>query len=427
MRIVGMMSGTSVDGIDVVVVDILESAPLLEPKRRTDGQQQLRPTVPRLLMQQITFTTVPWDQALRQQLFALFHETTTAAALCRANFAVAASFADCVRFVLTEANIAQDSVDLIASHGQTIWHDVLDGKVTSTLQIGDPSVIATRTGITTIGNFRTADVAAGGQGAPLVSLYDWYFLRPEQNPLPTQDGNAVVQSKPWRAVQNIGGIGNVTFLPSHGSNCPPLAFDTGPGNVFIDWAAERATGGEQQFDIDGALAAAGTPSTALLNHCLALPYFAQSPPKSTGRELFDKRLVEEWWTVAQAAGLSAIDFVATMTELTAATIADAYARFATGTIAEVIVAGGGARNPVLLQRLQWQLAQKMGHAVAVRTHAELGIDDKAKEALAFALMGYLTLHGYPGNVPACTGATTEQILGQIAPGNNFHSLLRRLR
>ena len=206
-----------------------------------------------------------------------------------------------------------------------------------------------------------------------------------------------------------------------------MAFDTGPGNVFIDWAAERATDGQQQFDKDGALAAAGKPSIALLDHCLSLPYFDQIPPKSTGRELFDKRLVQEWWTIAQEAGLSAVDFVATMTEVTAATIADAYARFATGTISEVIVAGGGARNPILLQRLQWQLAEKLGRSVTVHTHADLGIDDKAKEALAFALMGYLTLHGYAGNVPACTGATSAQILGQIAPGNNFHSLLRRLQ
>lgn len=426
MRIIGMMSGTSVDGIDVVVVDIVESAPLLEPKRIADGQQQLRPTVPRLSMQQIAFATIPWDPAIRRQIFALFHETTTAAALCRANFVVAEVFAACAQGVLSNANIALSSIDLIATHGQTIWHDILNGKVTSTLQIGDPSVIAARTGVTTVGNFRTADVAAGGQGAPLVSLYDWYFLRPDKTVIASQDATGA-QSEQWRAVQNIGGIGNVTFLPPLESTLPPLAFDTGPGNVFIDWAAEMATGGQQQFDQDGALAAAGKPSKALLDHYLSLPYFQQLPPKSTGRELFDKRLVAEWWAVAQEAGLSALDFVATMTEVTAATIANAYAQFATGLITEVIVAGGGARNPVLLQRLQWQLTQKLDHAVAVRTHAELGIEDKAKEALAFALMGYLTLHGYPGNVPACTGAATEQILGQIAPGNNFHSLLRRLR
>jgi len=419
-----MMSGTSVDGIDVVVADIVESIPLLKPNPISDGQQPLPLTAPQLSMQQVTFTTIPWDQTIRRQIFALFHEATTAAALCQANFIVAECFADCAKSVLREANIAPSSVDLIASHGQTIWHDVRDGKVTSTLQIGDPSVIAARTGITTVGNFRTADVAAGGQGAPLVSLYDTYFLRPAHESVATGE---TAQREAWRAVQNIGGIGNVTFLPPLGSSTPPLAFDTGPGNVFIDWAAEQATDGQAQFDVDGALAAAGKPSATLLNHCLSLPYFEQVPPKSTGRELFDKKLVEQWWRVAEETGLSAVDFVATMTELTAATIADAYTRFAAGSITEVIVGGGGARNPVLLQRLAWQLQSRLGHPVTVRTHADLGIDDKAKEALAFALMGYLTLHGYTGNVPSCTGATSAQILGQIAPANNFHALLHRLR
>ncbi len=420
MRVIGMMSGTSVDGIDVVVADLVESASLLPPNHQPDGQQRPQQSAPAVSMQQLAFATVPWRETHRRQLFALFHEATTAAALCRANFFVAEVFAATAQQLLKETGIEPATVDLIASHGQTIWHDVVAGKVTSTLQIGDPSVIATRTGITTIGNFRTADVAAGGQGAPLVSLYDWYFLRPTG---PT----ANMQDEQWRAVQNIGGIGNVTFLPPHGSEQPPLAFDTGPGNVFMDWAAERATNGQQQFDRDGALAAAGSPSAALLSRCLTLPYFAQMPPKSTGRELFDNKLAEAWWNLAQAEGLSAADFVATMTELTAITIADAYHRFATGLISEVIVAGGGARNPILLQCLGRQLAEKLGRIVPIRTHADLGIDDKAKEALAFALMGYLALHGMAGNVPACTGAATPQILGQIAPGSNFHSLLARLR
>jgi anhydro-N-acetylmuramic acid kinase len=422
-----MMSGTSVDGIDVVVADLVESTSLLPPNHQPDGQQRPQQSTPALSMQQLAFATVPWAETHRRQLFALFHEATSAAALCRANFFVAEVFADTAHHLLKEAGIEPASVDLIASHGQTIWHDVVAGKVTSTLQIGDPSVIATRTGITTIGNFRTADVAAGGQGAPLVSLYDWYFLRPTAPTANARDESNGLIGEQWRAVQNIGGIGNVTFLPPDGSKQPPLAFDTGPGNVFIDWAAERATNGQQQFDRDGVLAAAGIPSAALLSRCLMLPYFAQMPPKSTGRELFDNQLAAEWWTLAQAEGLSAADFVATMTELTAITIADAYRRFATGTITEVIVAGGGARNPILLQRLGRQLAEKLGRIVPVRTHADLGIDDKAKEALAFALMGYLALHGTAGNVPACTGAATPQILGQIAPGSNFRSLLARLR
>jgi anhydro-N-acetylmuramic acid kinase len=324
---------------------------------------------------------------------------------------VAEHFAQTADQVLQHAGIAWSTIDLIASHGQTIWHHVVDGVVTSTLQIGDPSVIAARTGITTVGNFRTADVAVGGQGAPLVSLYDWIFLRPAG---PATAG--------WRAVQNIGGIGNVTFLPPHGNDSAPLAFDTGPGNVFIDWAAAVATAGQQTFDLDGRLAAAGRPAAVLLDEWLKLPYFAQKPPKSTGRELFDNSLVAQWWAVAQQEQLCAADFVATMTELTAASIADAYAHFAPASLAEVIVAGGGARNPVLLERLRWHLTDKLQQPIPVYTHADLGIDDKAKEALAFALMGYLTVHGRPGNVPACTGAKQSQILGQIAPGRNFRQL-----
>lgn len=410
MKIVGMMSGTSIDGIDVVIVDI---------KQQT-------------LIEQLFFTTVPWDQTIRQQLFALFQSSTTAAAICQMNFLVAEAFADAAKTAVAVASIGWDTIDVIASHGQTIWHDVADGRVTSTLQIGDPSVLAAHTGVTTVGNFRTADVAVGGQGAPLVSLYDWEIIRS----LPWQEDLTALPQSPWRAVQNIGGIGNVTFLPSMDNSTLPLAFDTGPGNVFIDWAATEATGGAQSYDVDGRLAAAGTVDPVLLDEWRALPYFTQAPPKTTGRELFDKKLVEQWSVVAHQKGLSPIDFVAMMTELTAATIADAYRRFAPGPLGEVIVAGGGARNPVLMQRLQAQLnlaldenrdlAAHVSPTIPLRTHADLGIDDKAKEAIAFAFMAYRALHGEAGNLPACTGARRAQPLGQIAPGDNFRSLMSSL-
>ncbi|MCB0108271.1 MAG: anhydro-N-acetylmuramic acid kinase, partial [Caldilineaceae bacterium] len=421
MRVIGMMSGTSVDGIDVVVADLVASSatstidaapPTAQVNpARTDESPSAESA---LTIQQLAFTTIPWAEDTRRTIFSLIQETTSAAALCEANFTVAHAFVDALKQVLETAKIPLQSVDLIASHGQTIWHNVSAGKVTSTLQIGDPSVIAARTGITTVGNFRTADVAVGGQGAPLVSLYDWYFLRP---PVIAQ-----AESIHWRAVQNIGGIGNVTFLPPWGCTDMPLAFDTGPGNVFIDWAAAEATAGTQTYDHDGQLARDGYVSEPLLQRCLSLPYFQQVPPKSTGRELFDNKLVAEWWAVAQQMGLSPTDFVATMTELTAVSIAEAYARFAPGTVAEIVVAGGGARNPVLLDAIRRQVQQQLKRTVPVRTHLELGIDDKAKEALAFALMGYLTIQGKPGNVPSCTGATKAQVLGQIAPGDNFAQL-----
>lgn len=419
-----MMSGTSVDGIDVAIVDITpidQSHIAREPKADsatpfTDLAERAVtiPDAQAVSINQLFFTTIPWDEGVRRSLFALFHESTTAAALCRSNFCVAEEFAAAAHQAVAAAQIDWHTIDLIASHGQTIWHDVVDGRVTSTLQIGDPSVIAARTGVTTIGNFRTADVAVGGQGAPLVSIYDWVQLRPPA----TTEG--------WRAIQNIGGIGNVTFLPPWDNETPPLAFDTGPGNVLMDWAAAQATNHRVQFDVDGQLAAAGTVSATLLAEWLSLPYFTQLPPKTTGRELFDHKLVEQWWTVAQHQGLRAEDFVATLTELTAATIADAYARFAPGPIGEVIVAGGGARNPTLMERLRAQLTERLGKSVLLRTHADLGIDDKAKEGIVFAFIAYQTLHGAAGNVAACTGANRAQILGQIAPGNNFQTLLQQI-
>jgi anhydro-N-acetylmuramic acid kinase len=400
MRVVGMISGTSVDGIDVAVVEI-----------------QGNPEQATLALQQLAFQTAPWDESIRQQIFAAFEQAMPAAALCRLNFALANAFATAVEQVLESVQIPLSTIDLISSHGQTIWHDVTAGQVSSTLQLGDPSVIAVRTGVTTVGNFRVADVAAGGQGAPLVSTFDWYRLRPDANLYGVTGG--------WRAVQNIGGIGNVTFLPPQGSSNAPLAFDTGPGNALIDWAAQRATAGQAAYDRDGLLAQQGQISQPLLERWLALPYFQQRPPKSTGRELFSSELAEQWWSEAMINGLRAVDFIATVTEVTAVSIANAYTRFAPGPIAQVVVGGGGARNPYLLQRLAFHLHQQYGRPVALCTHTELGIDDKAKEALAFALLAYLAIHGWSGNVPACTGAANAQILGQIAPGRNYGALLRQ--
>ncbi|MBX3012921.1 MAG: anhydro-N-acetylmuramic acid kinase [Caldilineaceae bacterium] len=394
------MSGTSVDGIDVAIADI-EGAP---------NQATLR-------VQQLAFQTIPWDATIRQSIFTFFAQAMPAAAFCRLNFTLATAFATAVKQVLTSAQLPLNTIDLIGSHGQTLWHDVVEGEVTSTLQLGDPSVIAVQTGKTTIGNFRVADVAAGGQGAPLVSTFDWYLLRPPASL------NGVVGG--WRAVQNIGGIGNVTFLPPQGSPQPPLAFDTGPGNALIDWAAHRATNGQQEYDHDGLLAQQGKISSTLVARWLALPYFRQQPPKTTGRELFSATLAETWWSEAMNAGLSAVDFVATITEVTATSIAEAYHQFAPGPLAQVVIGGGGARNPYLIQRLRHHLQPPGERAIDLCTHATLGIDDKAKEALAFALLAYLALHGWPGNVPACTGATSNQILGQIAPGANYTSLVQR--
>lgn len=400
MRVIGLMSGTSVDGIDVAIAEI-----------GVDKQAALQ-------IQQLAFATVPWAAATRAAIFKLFTGPTTAAEFCRANFQLGEAFAAAALTVMAHADLSPATIDLIGSHGQTIWHDVEKNQVTSTLQIGEPAVIAARTGITTVANFRVADVAAGGQGAPLVSIFDWILLRPPATLNGFTGG--------WRALQNIGGIGNVTFAPPIDVDAQPLAFDTGPGNALIDWAAGQASGGRLQYDIDGKLAAAGQVAPELLTQWLAHPYFTQPVPKTTGRELFGAPLAQSWYAEAKAQGLSDSDFVATVTELTAASIADAYTRFAPASLAQVIVGGGGARNPILMARLDHQIALRLGRVVEVCTHEALGIDPDAKEALTFALLAYLAIHGQPGNVPACTGAKHRQILGQITPGNNYLDLLGKV-
>ncbi len=400
MLIAGLMSGTSADGIDVAIADIT-GMPI--------------PHGAGLKIDQRAFTTVPWREADQALIFNLFAGRGTPADLCRANFRLAAVFADAVRQVAAAAGIPLASLDLIGSHGQTIWHDVTaDGEVTSTLQIGEPAVIAARTGVTTVGNFRVADVAVGGQGAPLVSIFDWLLLRPP----PALNG--VIGG--WRAVQNIGGIGNVTFLPSIEQDAAPLAFDTGPGNVLIDWAMRMVSGGALTYDHDGALARQGKVNEPVLERWLTHPYYQQQPLKTTGRELFTAQMVETMRAEADATGANDADFVATVTALTAATIADAYARFAPGLLAQVVIAGGGAHNPVLLTELRARLAARLGRDIEVVTHHALGIDADAKEALTFALLAYLCAHGLPGNVPACTGAREEAMLGVIAPGRNYRRL-----
>jgi len=396
MRVVGLMSGTSADGIDAVLAEIEE----------VDGQIELK---------QQAFEAVPWLPEERALIFELFENRATPQRICQANFLLGEGFARAALAVIDAGGLAADQIDLIGSHGQTIWHDVdPSGRVTSTLQIGEAAVIAERTGITTVADFRVADVAAGGQGAPLVPIFDWLLLRPG------------AELGGWRAVQNIGGIGNVTFLPPRSVEALPLAFDTGPGNVLIDWAVSLITGGQQKYDLDGKMAAAGHFAPALLTRWLSTPYFRKLPPKSTGRELFSRALVERWWTEARAHGCSDMDFVATLTELTAASIADAYARFAPGPVAQVVVGGGGGRNPVLLERLALELHRRLGRVVPVLRHADLQdttIDDDAKEALAFALLAWLTIHKRPGNVPSSTGAAGGRVLGKIAPGNNLVKLL----
>ena len=386
MKVVGLMSGTSVDGIDVALVEI-EGAP------------------PHLEVTPLSFTCVPFDAAQRERILSLFDPSTgTVDRVCYANFWLGELFAAAAQQGIREAGLRPRDVALIGSHGQTLYHAVgADAPTRSTLQVGEAAVIADRTGITTVADLRVADVAAGGQGAPLVSYVDWLLLR---HPALT------------RAVQNIGGIANVTYLPPGHDSEGVFAFDTGPGNMLIDDAVRRATRGKQTYDRDGELAARGRVDTGLLDALLAHPYLQQPPPKTTGREAFGASYGAEAWAQARARGLRAEDTVATLTALTAASIAEAYHRFLPQSPDQVILGGGGARNPTLVELLRKRLEPSQ-----VMRHEDLGLSSDAKEAIAFAVLAYETVHGRPGNLPACTGAKTRAVLGKIVPGRNFHALL----
>jgi anhydro-N-acetylmuramic acid kinase len=387
VKIIGLMSGTSADGIDAVVVHI-EGRP------------------PALSVEPLSFTCVPFDAGKRARIFALFDPTTgTVYHICRMNFALGEWFAAAALRAIEQAGLSPQDVDLIGSHGQTIYHAVDEGSpVKSTLQIGEAAVIAERTGITTVSDFRVADVAAGGQGAPLVSYVDWLLLRHPAH---------------VRAVQNIGGIANVTYLPASDDPEGVLAFDTGPGNMLIDDAARRATGGRLTFDRDGELALRGQVDRALLDELLAHPYLAQPPPKTTGRELFGVSFGEQVWTRGKDRTLGDEDLVATLTAFTAASIADAYRRFLPRQPDEVILGGGGASNPALVGMLSQHLAP-----ARVTTHEALGMSSDAKEAIAFAVLAYEAIHGRPGNLPGCTGARARAVLGKITAGENYGRLMK---
>ncbi|HET9661045.1 MAG TPA: anhydro-N-acetylmuramic acid kinase [Thermomicrobiales bacterium] len=389
MRIIGLISGTSADGIDTALCEI-EGAPPSLRARIVAGQ------------------TYPYPPELRTRILASYEPSRSRVdELCRLNVEVGEVFAQAVTRIIQEAGLAPGDIDLIASHGQTVWHDVMpDGSVHSGIQLGEGAVIAERTGITTINNLRSRDIAAGGQGAPLAGYVDWLLLRH-----PTKG----------RAVQNLGGIGNVTFLPPlSDESSEPMAFDTGPSNALIDDVLRLATDGRQSFDVDGALAHEGTVDTVWLEELLAHPYYQRHPPKTTGRELFGSAMATELLAEGKARGLTLADIVATITSLTARSVSDAYRRFAPFPIDEVILGGGGRHNPTLVAMLREQLAPAQ-----VLTQEDIGQNSDYKEALLCAVIGYETWHARAGTHPAVTGARHPVVLGQITPGANYVDLIRK--
>lgn len=365
MRVIGLMSGTSHDAIDTVGADITLQDTTI--RVRLAGQ-----------------LSRPYSEELRSELIAALPPgAIPMATVCRLDTAIGQAFADAADAAQHE--FFGGTADLVASHGQTVYHWVSDGAVKGTLQLGQPAWIAERTGLPVVSDFRSRDIAAGGQGAPLVGLFDllWLAGRPER-----------------AAALNIGGIANVTVTGDK-----LVAFDIGPGNALIDAAVELSTGGAEHFDRAGARAARGEIDTDLLETLLAEPYYRAPAPKTTGKELFNRSYLAR---VLDGRSASPDDIVATVTALTARTIADALAPLRP---TEVIASGGGTRNPTLMAMLGAHLG-----TTRLRTSDELGLPSAAKEATAFAVLGFLTAHGLAGSQPACTGASRAAVLGSITPG-----------
>jgi anhydro-N-acetylmuramic acid kinase len=366
------MSGTSLDGVSAAAVRITRSE---------SGA---------LEADLLAFIGSTYTAEQRERL-ARALERGSAREYCRLAFDLGQWLADAAVAVIAEAGVAKAEIRAIGSHGQTIWHEAPH----STWQLGEAAVIAERTGVDVVSDFRVRDVAAGGQGAPLVPIADaLLFSGPE-----------------WRALQNIGGIGNVTIVPPNGQIDGVRAFDTGPGVTVID-ATVRTLVPTAAYDVDGRLAAQGAPLTTVIDELLAHPYFASAPPKSTGRELFDAAYVTRLIDRCHAARAGAIaeDVIATATSLTARSIADAYRRFMPEPVVEVLVSGGGAKNPTLIAMLEREISP-----IPVRTFADRFFDGEAKEAVAFALLAYLHVNGATGNVPRATGARGARVLGKLTP------------
>jgi anhydro-N-acetylmuramic acid kinase len=368
---VGLMSGTSLDGISAAVA-------------------RFTPEGSRFRAELLAFHVHEYAPAQRDRLKAAM-QGATAQEYCRLAVDFGGWLADAAVQVLADAGVARADVRAIGSHGQTLWHE--PGH--STWQLDAPAVIAERTGLTVVSDFRVRDVAAGGQGAPLVPIADALLF--------SGDG--------WRALQNIGGIGNVTVVPPGGRLDAMRAFDTGPGCAVIDGVV-RLLEPSLPYDVDGRLARAGVPITEVVDRLLAAPYFASAPPKSTGRELFDPAYVSGLVDACRAAraGATTADVVATAVSLTARSIGDAYRRFVPEPVEEALLSGGGARNPALVDAIAAAVAP-----LRVRRFDEVFCDAEAKEAIAFALLGYLHLRRRPGNVLGATGARGPRVLGKLTP------------
>ncbi|KUN03286.1 anhydro-N-acetylmuramic acid kinase [Streptomyces yokosukanensis] len=378
MRVIGLMSGTSYDAVDAAAAVL-----------RLDGDT--------LLLRPLGMVSTPYDDGLRAALTRALSPAAapapasgqgcpplaSLAEVCRLDTGIGRAFAAAA--VRADRELCGGQAELVASHGQTVYHWAEGNRVHGTLQLGRPAWIAEASGLPVVADFRARDVAAGGQGAPLVSLVDLLWLR----------------GRPGRVVAlNIGGVANVTAPDG-------TAFDTGPGCALLDAAVREFSGGRAAYDVDGALAGRGRPVRRLLDRLLADPYYALAPPKTTGKEVFHAGYLR---TAGLFDGIRPEDALATLAQLTARTIADAVRSVGA---TEVIASGGGVRNPVLTGMLRERLAP-----VPVRVSDALGLPAAAKEAYAFAVLGFLTVHGLPGTDPRSTGARHPSVLGSLTPGRD---------
>ena len=375
-----MMSGTSLDGVDAALLEVGGATPATFSWRL------------------LGFHSESYAPEERDSIRCAI-ESGGAAELARLHATLGERFARCALAGCARAGVDPGSIAAIGSHGQTVWHDPpSEAERGATLQVGDPATIAEITGIPVVSDFRTRDVAAGGHGAPLVPWPDQLLFSASRRP---------------RAIQNLGGMANVTWLPAASAREPVLAFDTGPGVALIDTAAELATDGRRTFDADGELAAAGEVDTGLLERLLRHPFLRRPPPKSTGREVFGSAFVQ---TLVERREPRTrrdwADLVATLTAFTAASITEAYRRWITPKgVSEVLLAGGGALNPVLAGMIADRMAP-----LPVRDLSEAGLDPEAREAACFAVLAWAHLRGLPANAPDATGASGARVLGSLTPG-----------
>lgn len=388
MLALGLMSGTSADGIDAALV-------------RISGLSPRGGAPPNLVSKLLGHATHAYPAALRAEILRIAEGASVPAAhISQLNVRLGVLFAEAALAACKKFRISPRSVSLIGSHGQTIFHQgtpvpFFGQPTASTLQIGDPSTIANLTGITTIGDFRLADMALGGQGAPLVPYVDYLLYR---------------HATLGRGSLNLGGIGNITVLPAACKPSQVLAFDTGPGNMLTDALVQHFTHGRLRYDKDARLATQGRAIPALLNELMRDPYLKLHPPKSTGREYYGRDYVKRVLALGRRYRAKPNDLIRAATIFTALSVADALHRFVLpkNKISQLIVSGGGAHNPLLFAQLAALLP-----GVQVAPSSQFGVPEDAKEAYAFALLAYETFHRRPSNLPSATGARGPAILGKI--------------